>query len=164
MYLCRMRRRRSSKPKTDATPKTEADIFREKVPSYLVCFIDTCPLHEQCLRWLVGCHADTAPLSHVAVNPRNPKMGREDCPMYREKKRVVMKRGLTQMYHEMPGYMEHDIRHALIHLFTRKAYFQMRRGDRLITPAEQQQIADTCRRHGWTAPIVYDAEEEAYYW
>ena len=38
----------------DVVSKAEADIMREKVSGYLVCFIDGCPLHKTCLRWVVG--------------------------------------------------------------------------------------------------------------
>lgn len=42
---------------------TQEEAFRQKVGHYLVCFTDQCPLHDQCLRWLVGQYADTRPLA-----------------------------------------------------------------------------------------------------
>ena len=52
----------------------------------------------------------------------------------------------------------------LIHIWGRKQYFEMRRGDRLITPEQQQDVVDCCRHHGWTGPIVYDGEVEDWDW
>ena len=146
------------------TTISQEDIFREKSHHYLVCFIESCPLREQCLRWLVGQYADPTPRAQNGVNPRNPKMGGEQCEMFRRNQRVVMKCGFTNLYHEMPGYMEHNIRCQLIATFGRKKYFEMRRGDRLVTPAQQETIATICRLNGWQGPLIYDDEQEDWLW
>ena len=129
--------------KQDNKTKTQEEIFRDKVDHYIVCFLDHCPLHEQCLRWLVGQHADPTRVVYSSINPRNPNYACE---------------------HDMPGYMERSIRRRLINLFGHKQYFEMRKGDRLITPAQQQQIQDTCRAHGWQGPINYESEQEDWLW
>lgn len=146
-----------------ATQSQEA-AFREKAGNYLVCFSESCPLRQQCLRWLVGQYADTQPLAYNAINPRNPHIGGENCEMFRKNQRVIMKRGLTHLYLEMPGRMEYLIRQLLIQWWGRKKYFEARKGVRLITPEMQQDVADACRHHGWTGPIVYDDEEESWLW
>jgi len=160
MYLCIMEKNKD----IDVASKQEDDMMREKASGYLVCFIDGCLLHETCMRWVVGCYANQDQVSHVSVNPRNPRMGGEDCPMFREKVRVKVKRGLTRFYHEMPGYMEQAIRRQLIAHFGRKHYFLMRRGDKFIYPADQQAIERICRQQGWTGPLVYDGEDEDWQW
>jgi len=142
----------------------QEEAFKEKAKSYLVCFTEGCPLHDQCLRWLVGRYADRRLPAFNAVNPLNPHNGGEQCEMFRPSQRVVMKRGFTNMYHEMPGYVEHRIRRDLIAAFGRKQYFQMRKGDRLVTPDQQQTILVTCRHHGWQGPIIYDGEQEGWVW
>ena len=146
-----------------ATPSQE-EAFREKVHHYLVCFIDSCPLREQCLRWLVGQYAPTLPYAYNAINPRNPKIGGEQCEMFRKNQRVVMKRGLTHLYDDMPGLMERRVRGLLIQWWGRKKYFEVRKGQRLITPEMQQDIEDACHHHGWKDPINYDGEEESWLW
>ena len=153
-----------TKEKKQPQPLTLEDALREKAGHYLVCFIDQCPLHDQCLRWLAGQYVDTMPLAHNAINPHNPKIGGEQCIMFRKSERVLMKRGLTNLYYDMPGHMEKSIRAHLISLWGRNQYFEMRRGKRLITPSRQQDIADVCRQHGWTGPIVYDGEQEDWLW
>jgi hypothetical protein len=40
----------------------------------------------------------------------------------------------------------------------------MRKGDRLITPAQQQTILNVCRANGWQGPINYDGEQEDWLW
>ena len=142
----------------------EEEDFRKKARNYLVCFMDNCPLHEQCLRWLVGQYADPTLISYNAINPHNPKMGGEQCEMFRKKQRAIMKRGLTHLYDDMPGRMEHRIRALLILLWGHKKYYEVRKGERLITPEMQNDVEDSCRHHGWTGPFIYDGEEEDWLW
>lgn len=160
LYFCIMEKNNVN----DAGLKPEAAVLREKAENYLVCFIDNCPLHESCLRWVVGQYVNQQTIAHIAINPRNPLMGNESCPKYREMGRVKMMRGMTQFYHEMPGYLESGIRNELIAHFGRKRYFQMRKGDVLINPDAQRFISHVCQKHGWTAPLVYDGEEEEWLW
>ena len=83
----------------DVAPRQEADIMREKAENYLVCFIDSCPLRESCLRWVAGQYVDSKLMARTAINPRNPLMGVEGCPKYREKVCVKMMRGMTRFRH-----------------------------------------------------------------
>ena len=143
---------------------SQEEVFREKADHYLVCFIDKCPLREQCLRWLVGQYTDTTLLACNAINPRNPKMGGEQCEMFRKNQLVLMKRGMTRLYLDMPGRVEYQIRRLLIQKWGRRQYFEARRGDRLITPDMQDDVLRACRYHGWTGSIIYDGEEEYWLW
>ena len=106
--------------KQEMNMKTQEEVFREKVDHYEVCFIDHCPLREQCLRWLVGQYADTTRVMFTTINQRNPMYGNEHCEMFRPNKRAMMKRGFKNMYHDMPGYMERRIRWQLIASFGRR--------------------------------------------
>ena len=138
--------------------------MKDKVDHYTICFIDTCPLHRHCLRWLVGRYADSSKDVYLSVNPHNPLMNSDSCPMFREDIRVMKKKGFTRMYYDMPGHMEYKIRRQLIDKFTRKHYFQMRKGERLITPDEVKVIEQVIRANGWQGPINFDAEEEDFLW
>ena len=153
-----------AKEENQSATLSQEEVFREKADHYLVCFIDKCPLREQCLRWLVGQYADTTMLACNAINPRNPKMGGEQCEMFRKNQLVLMKRGMTRLYLDMPGRVEYHIRRLLIQKWGRRQYFEARRGDRLITPDMQDDVLRACRYHGWTGPIVYDGEEEYWLW
>ena len=153
---------KSKETKTVAQLKEK--IFREKAQSFYMCFIDDCPLHGQCLKWLIGQYADTNYQYLLSVNPRNPQVGGENCVLFQPDKRVKMKRGMTRFYHDMPGHLERSIRSALISAFGRRHYFEMRRGDRLITPDQLNTIINTCHRFGWTAPLIFDGEDEDWIW
>ena len=142
----------------------EETAFREKAANYLVCFIDHCPLHEECLRWQAGHYVSSSPYAQKSVNPHHAGVATEQCPLFRKKERIVLKRGLTRLYLDMPSRVEYAVRQQLYQEFGRKYYFEMRKGDRPITPEQQQVILDTCRHFGWQGPIVYDSEEEGFAW
>ncbi len=144
--------------------KREEEAFREKAKKYVVCFNEHCTRHNQCLRYLVGQYADCRGVSIPSVNVRHPQVVAGDCPLYRQNIQVVHKVGLTQFYLDMPGRMERAIRHQLISLFTHRIYYLMRNGKRLITPAEQEQIAAVCRQAGWNGELVYDGETTDWLW
>lgn len=144
--------------------QSDADIFREKAKTYILCFLSNCPLRNSCLRYLVGEYGEESPLVQLAINPHNPKVGRKGCPMYRGNERKLMKFGFQHLYYDMPGHMEQSIRRTLIARLGRKQYFEMRKGERPITPSHQEVIAQVCRAHGWTGSINYDGERVEYEW
>lgn len=146
------------------TTMTKEEIFRKKAPHYLVCFIDQCPLHENCLRWLVGCEAPTDTLMLPSVNPRHPETGTEQCPHYRQEQYVNMARGMMNFYDNMPGRTERAIKHRLISMFSRKTYYDYRKGVRLIPPDIQAQIEQVCQEEGWTGELNYDGWEKEILW
>ena len=76
LYFCDMEK----KLITNLASMPEPDIMREKAEHYLVCFIDGCPLHKTCLRWVVGQYANQQTVAYTAINPRNPMMGNDSCP------------------------------------------------------------------------------------
>jgi hypothetical protein len=134
-----------------ATPSQE-EVFRENIHNYSLCFIESCPLKEQWLHWLVGQYAAPIPFVQISMSPRTPQIGGENCAKFRKNIRVVKKKGMAQFYLDMPGRMEHNIRQELIWHFGRTQYFEIRKGQRLITPEDQKVIASVCRSNGWEGP------------
>ena len=142
----------------------EADVFKEKVGGYVVCFQKDCPLCDRCLHYIVGQYVSEKPTVFLAVNPHHPQVGTEECTLFRPNERAMMKKGMTNFYYDMPRHMEHAIRWNLIGIFGRRTYFAMRKGTHLITPEEQEQIAAVCRQHGWQGELNYDGEQEDWLW
>ena len=138
--------------------------FRAKADTYLLCFVAQCPLRDQCLRWLVGRYADPSLFGLMSVNPFYETVGTQQCSLFRSSQRVMLKYGFTRLYENMPSRIEKAIRSRLYFLFGRKQYFEMRKGERPVTPDQQQQLADVCRQCGWQGPIVYDGEQEGWVW
>ena len=99
-----------------------------------------------------------------SVNPRHPETGKEQCPHYRKEQYVNMARGMMNFYYDMPSRTERAIKHRLISMFSRKTYYDYRKGARPITPDIQAQIERVCREEGWKEKLKYDAWEKDILW
>ncbi len=143
---------------------TQQEIFQQKARHYLLCYVNECPLHERCLRWLVGQEGDPGPISKVSINPRHPDIKANRCTMFQENVKVRYAKGMMNFFYDMPHHTEVAIRSHLIALFSRKRFYEYRNGTRLIPPDVQSVISHVCKQAGWTAELQYDGWEEDYKW
>lgn len=68
------------------------------------------------------------------------------------------------IFHNIPKWQATAIRHELQLLFgSEPTYFRYRRGEYLITPERQAEIAAIFARYGYTQPLQYDHMKTAYY-
>ena len=74
----------------------QEEAFRAKADHYIVCFVEHCPLREQCLRWLVGRYADPSLYAVMSINPFYQGVGTQQCSKFRDSQRVMLKYGFTQ--------------------------------------------------------------------
>ena len=149
-----------------ATVMEEERIFAEKANSnYAVCFLASCPLREQCLRWLVGCQMPATRMYYQCVNHRAKDVGTANCPQHRPAQKVLMARGMMRIFtDEMPRKVEPGVKNALIARTNRTYYFEYRNGERLIPPSLQSEIRSFFLKFGWTEEIQFDSYVEMYDW
>ena len=119
--------------KKDQTPKTREQIFAEKADNYGICYSAICPLREHCLHSLLTSYKPQDRLYTDCVNLNNPKMQREGCPLFAKDEPVRMPIGLSTVYYDMPGRMERAIKNHLIHVYSRKRYYEYHNGTRPMT-------------------------------
>ena len=59
------------------------ELFKEKAASgYTVCCVDTCPLREECLRWLVWQQMPATRATFSCVNPKYESVGTECSKLF----------------------------------------------------------------------------------
>lgn len=132
---------------------------------YTVCYVDSCPLRDHCLRWLTGQHVPSSHSTYRCVNPHYEHVATADCPLYRGDQKVRFARGMMHTFtDEMPKRVEPAVRMGIISRTNRTYYFEYRNGSRLIPPALQEQIRQLFRTNGWTADIRFDSYVEDYDW
>ena len=140
-------------------------LFQEKAKTYMCCFCDQCPRHNQCLRYEVGQYAD--PQQHVvtSINPRYQKAADGTCEYFRDNQPVLMPVGMQQrFYFDMPQHTMRQIKNRLIAALGRTVYYQYHGGRRPITPQVHDLIQTTCQQAGWTQPLRFDSETENFVW
>ena len=121
-------------------------------------------MREHCLRSILKDYVPEEYPVVTAVNLRNPKMQQSDCPQYCPDQPVRMPLGLTAMYHDMPYHLVRPIKNRLIHLLSRKRYYEYHNGRRPVTPDVEATIRQTLLAIGWTAEPAFDDYVEEYLW
>ena len=58
----------------------------------------------------------------------------------------------------------HAVKDSIVATFGMNMYYRMRRGERLITPTEQEEIYQLLEKKGINTRPEFDAYEEGYLW
>ena len=150
--------------KKDQTPKTREQIFAEKAGTYGICYSTICPLREHCLHSLLTSYKPQDRLYTDCVNLNNPKMQREGCPLFAKDEPVRMPIGLSTIYYDMPGRIERAIKNHLIHVYSRKRYYEYHNGTRPMTPDVERYVRQTIKNYGWTQEPQFRGYVEEFLW
>ena len=144
----------------------EQEIFKEKaVSGYTVCFAAQCPLKERCLRWKVGQQMPDTKSSYHCVNPHYQDVATAHCPLFRQSEKVQFAQGMMHIFNaDMPRRVEPYVRSNLIASHCKTYYYEYRNGERLISPAIQEEIRDLFREAGWNQEVHFDSYVEDYEW
>lgn len=131
--------------------------------NYAHCLETDCPLGARCLcRLAADCLPDDLE-QFYAVNPRRVRHN-EQCPYFRPAVTVRMARAFTRAIGSVPMANIPKVEQAMTALYNRSYYFRMRRGEYLLTPQQQEQIARTLAKYGAAQPVEFDAYEDAIDW
>jgi hypothetical protein len=144
----------------------EKEIFKEKaVSGYTVCFAAQCPLKDRCLRWKVGQQMPDTKSSYHCVNPHYQDVATEHCPLFRQSEKVQFAQGMMHIFNaDMPRRVEPYVRSSLIASHCKTYYYEYRNGERLISPAIQEEIRELFREAGWNQEVHFDGYVEDYEW
>ena len=146
----------------------------EDIPySYAHCFAtdEQCPQRPECLRALIaGLPIKASRNEGLVTSTVDPRYiaslhGKGGCALYRSSVPRRYARGMSQMFDEVPSKVANEVRKKVQRCFTcRSYYFTSRKGERLISPHEQQLIAAVFHQLCPNLQPVYDSIEEAYEW
>ena len=150
--------------KKDQTPKTREQIFAEKADSYGICYSAISPLREHCLHSQLTSYKPQGRLYTNCVNLNNPQMQLEGCPLFAKDEPVRMPIGLSTIYYDMPGRIERAIKNHLIHVYSRKRYYEYHNGTRPMTPDVERYVRQIIKNYGWTQEPQYGGYVEEYLW
>ena len=144
----------------------EQEIFKEKaVSGYTVCFAAQCPLKDRCLRWKVGQQMPDTKSSYHCVNPHYQDVATDHCPLYRQSEKVQFAQGMMHIFNaDMPRRVEPYVRSHFIASHCKTYYYEYRNGERLISPAIQEEIRELFREAGWNQEVHFDGYVEDYEW
>ena len=137
----------------------------EKVPNnYTLCIKGDCPKAANCLRYVAVAMMPAEVERWQIVSPAYLAQMEGECPMYRSAEKVQYARGFVRMMSAMTVHQAHAVKDSIIATFGMAMYYRMRKGTRLITPAEQETIYNLLEQQGITERPTFDACTEDYLW
>jgi len=134
---------------------------------YTCCLASDCPLAAKCLRHLVfdEMTADTTRTITV-VNPKREatQYATSACTEFRSAETTRHARGMTHLFDLVPAGQLREVKSQVKACFSSERYYYLcRNGSRLVSPAQQEQIAAIFSNHDLGTP-AFDAYEDAYEW
>lgn len=132
--------------------------------SFGMCAAEECPRAATCLRRIALEYAPTERVFLPIMNPNRLKTMKDTCDYYRSDKKVRYARGFMRTIHALTIRTEKTFRHRMIGYMGRKNFYLKRKGEKNLTPAEQQRIIAVAKELGVIQQEYFDAYVEGYNW
>ncbi|MDO5420367.1 MAG: DUF6078 family protein [Bacteroides sp.] len=148
-------------------------LLQDIPPYYAYCFAgkDLCPKAATCLRAIA---AQTLAESEeegknilYCVNPVYVQRlsSADSCRYYRNNKPVRYAKGMTQLLEDLPLKQSRVVRLRVMQCFSCESYYyQSRKGERLISPQEQEAIRSVFRSAGVAGEPKFDKFQYSLAW
>ena len=129
--------------------------FDEVPPSWRFCFCNECPKHDDCLRYQTGlCLPDDRTWGN-AVYPTAYRNG--DCQHFKQIRLIHAAYGFETLFSNVKQKDYTPLRELLKnYLGGHGTYYRYNRGERVLTPEQQEWIVRLFARHGYTEGIQFD--------
>ncbi|MCD8043717.1 MAG: DUF6078 family protein [Tannerellaceae bacterium] len=143
----------------------ETTINFSQVPfGYAICLNRGCVQAGTCLRQLIE-PVVPADLQHwTIISPKYLASLEGNCPHYRPAVKVRFAKGFIGILQNLPYKQMQTIVDSLKSYFSRRTYFRIRKGERLLSPVEQRKILMIFKNCGVSQPGEFDAYIEEYDW
>lgn len=127
-----------------------------------LCGNSQCGYAHECLRHQAYKQAPQTVTRWSCVLPTAIVDGK--CSYFQRNEMVMMARGFNNIFKRITSLdARHGIRMELTKYFGSKgSYYRYRNGERWMSHAQQQAVADVLQRHGVEAASLFDEYQEAY--
>ena len=143
-----------------ATTKTDGTV----PTNYTLCIKGDCPKAATCLRHRATQMMQADVQRWSILSPAYLVQIEGECPHYRSAEKVKYARGFVRMMSALTVKQAHVVKDSIVTTFGMNMYYRMRRGERLITPTEQEEIYQMLEQQGVTTRPEFDAYEKDYLW
>lgn len=131
---------------------------------YSMCLNEECPQADTCLRQLAEQSAPTNIQTWSIIRPKYLSTLKGACPYYRSDAKVRFAKGFINILNNLPHKQMQTVISSLITHYSRRTYYRIRKGERLLSPSEQQQFLNILKSCGVVRPLDFDAYLEDYDW
>ena len=137
----------------------------ETVPTnYILCLKGDCPKAAMCLRHKATLMMQAEVQTWSILSPAYLAQVEGECPHYSSTEKVQYARGFVQMMSSLTVKQANAMKDGIVSKFGMNMYYRMRRGDRLITPTEQESIYQLLEQQGVVNRPDFDTYVEDYLW
>lgn len=143
----------------------EEELDFSQVPNnFLWCINSQCPKAGTCLRQLAEKCAP-ADIKHYSVLSLKHLASLEgECPYYCSNTKVRYARGFLGILENLTGKQTRFFLARIIDSSSRRTFYRIRNGERILSPLEQQSILNILKECGVIFPVKFDSYFEDYYW
>ena len=128
-----------------------------KVPhNFGLCAAADCPHADTCLRRIAYTHTPASVTFPPTLNPKTIEAMAGKCEYYRSNQKVRYAKGFVRT--------SGTFRYGLIGNWGIRRYYQKRKGETLLSPAEQQKVMALARKLGLQQEEYFDSYVEEYNW
>ena len=138
--------------------------FSEVPYQYSMCLNRQYPKADRCLRQLAEQSIPEKVEHWTIISPKRLTTTKGDCPYYRSNIKASYAKGFIGILESLPHKQMENVIIHLMSFFSRRTYYRVRKGERLLSPAEQQQVLNVLKYCGVLQPPKFDEYIEAYDW
>lgn len=119
---------------------------------------------DTCLRQLAEQHVPEEVEHWTIISPKCLATVKGDYPYYRSNIKAYYAKGFIGILENLPHKQMENVVAHLMSLFNRRTYYRARKGERLLSPAEQQQVLNILKHCGVVQFPKFDEYIETYDW
>lgn len=131
---------------------------------YPLCLNKECPKANTCLRQIIAQNIPANVESWVFLCPGLHPDSHDNCPRYSSNVKARYAKGFIKLLEKLPYTQMQTVISRLISLFGQRTYYRVRKGERLLSPAEQKKVLSILQSCGVSLPLDFDDYVEAYVW
>ena len=139
--------------------------FSEVPYEYALCLNRQCPKADTCLRQLVKRIVPQKVEYWTIVSPKyTDTITKGNCLYYRSNIKARYAKGFIGILENLPHKKMESAISQLMSFFGRRTYYRVRKGERLLSPFEQEQVLNILKHCSVNSPLEFDAYSEVYDW
>lgn len=129
--------------------------------SWAHCFCNGCPKHEGCMRYQTGMRIPDSLQAGAAIYPTAYSSG--SCKYYKAIRVIHSAYGFRQLFRNVKQVDYTPLRQEMKQfLGSHGAYYRYNRGERLLTPEQQQWILRLFDRYGYKTGLAFDHYRDVF--
>lgn len=144
--------------------KEEVINYSDVPHGFGLCAAGECPNSSTCLRQIAYRHLPENIIFLHLLRPNVAKEMAEECRYYRSNDKVRYAKGFKRTTEALSVRVANSFRHRLVASWGVRRYYQRRKGETLLPPAEQQQVIMLAKALGVHQTEYFDGYIEEYNW